>query len=91
MHLVTTDVPAGFADLTKPQRIVADLYYGGRSLGSALIIAEPEFVRFVEPEEAIKLLPVSLNPERLLLSLQASLKKIVIEFVVITPKQIVDL
>ncbi|WP_444888095.1 TcfC E-set like domain-containing protein [Microbulbifer sp. JMSA008] len=75
MHLVNTDVPAGFADLTKPQRIVADLYYGGRSLGSALIIAEPEFVRFVEPEEAIKLLPVSLNPERLLLSLQASLKK----------------
>ncbi|MEW5249321.1 TcfC E-set like domain-containing protein [Microbulbifer sp. 2201CG32-9] len=64
--MVSTGVPEGFADLTETQRLVADLYYGGRAIGSAMVEVDPYTLRFSDPNTVLQLLPPTLYPERVL-------------------------
>ncbi|WP_226645033.1 TcfC E-set like domain-containing protein [Microbulbifer variabilis] len=61
---ITTNIPAGFEDLTKPQMVVADLYYGGQMIGAVQITVHPTVIEFHDPAAVMKLLPLPLNPER---------------------------
>ena len=64
-----TSVPDGFANLAEPQQLVIDLYYGGRSLGSAMVSVTPQYLRFNNPSEVLAILPETLDPQRLLMLL----------------------
>lgn len=59
-----TSVPDGFADLTEPQQLVVDLYYGGRSIGSASVSVEPHQLRFKRPSTVLQMIPQTLDPQR---------------------------
>ncbi|WP_323846710.1 TcfC E-set like domain-containing protein [Microbulbifer magnicolonia] len=61
-----TAAPEGFADFTEPQQLVADLYYGSRSLGAALVKVDPTTVRFEDPEAVLKLLPPAVDADAVL-------------------------
>ncbi|MCX2802168.1 TcfC E-set like domain-containing protein [Microbulbifer thermotolerans] len=56
-----TDAPDGFADLTEPQQVVVDLYYGSRLLGAALVTVDPTSVRFEHPDQILDLLPPAVD------------------------------
>jgi len=65
-----TAAPDGFADLTGPQQLVADLYYGNRQIGAASVSVTPHTVSFNDPEAVLQLLPEVLAPETLLVLLR---------------------
>ena len=54
---VTTTPPPGFADLESPQQTVVDIFYLGRSLGSATATFAPGWLSFERPAEVVGLLP----------------------------------
>ena len=64
-----TSAPDGFAELTEPQQVVADLYYGNRPLGAVPVTVDPQFVRFDDPQSVLGLLPPTLNADKVLLAL----------------------
>ncbi|MCX2783452.1 TcfC E-set like domain-containing protein [Microbulbifer thermotolerans] len=61
-----TGAPDGFAELTEPQQIVADIYYGSRPLGAAQVTVDPTSVRFENPEAVLELLPPAVDAEAVL-------------------------
>ncbi|WP_444892852.1 TcfC E-set like domain-containing protein [Microbulbifer sp. TRSA001] len=64
--LLETSAPEGFDDLTEPQQLVVDLYYGGREIGAAQVTIDPRFVRFNSPSEVLELLPEVRDTERII-------------------------
>ncbi|WP_237063484.1 TcfC E-set like domain-containing protein [Microbulbifer zhoushanensis] len=65
-----TAPPAGFDDLTEPQQLVADLYFGGRMVGAVAVTVTPGQVSFDEPAAVMALLPEALPPEQVIPLLQ---------------------
>lgn len=55
--LETVGIPAGFSELEHEHEVVADLYYGGRSIGEARVMVRPGFIRFVHPDQIVPLIP----------------------------------
>ncbi|SEA34294.1 TcfC E-set like domain-containing protein [Microbulbifer marinus] len=64
-----TSAPDGFAELTEPQQLVAELYYGSRPLGPVQVTVDPQSVRFRDPQAVLALLPPTLDPDVVLLAL----------------------
>ncbi|WOX04820.1 TcfC E-set like domain-containing protein [Microbulbifer pacificus] len=64
-----TSAPAGFEDLTEPESLVADIYFGGRPVGTAQISVDLHTVQFSHPEAVFKLLPETLQPDAVLSAL----------------------
>jgi hypothetical protein len=50
-------VPQGFGELSRDHEILVDLFFGGRKIGEARVIARPGFLRFKEPAEVLALIP----------------------------------
>ncbi|WP_428820418.1 TcfC E-set like domain-containing protein [Microbulbifer sp. MCCC 1A16149] len=65
-----TTAPAGFEDLTEPENLVVDLYFGGRPAGSAQVSVDLQTITFVNPQAVLDLLPQSLQPELVLSALR---------------------
>ncbi|WP_237057910.1 TcfC E-set like domain-containing protein [Microbulbifer sediminum] len=65
-----TAPPKGFDDLTGPQQLVADLYFGGRMLGATQVTVTPGRIRFDEPAAVMALLPEALPAEKVIPLLQ---------------------
>ncbi len=57
------DVPAGFENLDEPQVVVVDVHRGGEPLGRALAEFTPEALRFLDPDEVVRLIPDLLSAE----------------------------
>lgn len=70
-----TAAPDGFAELTAPQQLVADLYYGNRPLGAAKVTITTEAIRFNSPTSILALLPETLSPDSVLARLSQSLPR----------------
>lgn len=51
-----TTVPAGFENLSQPQRSLVDIYYGNRYLGSQLVTYTPETIIFSDPARIVRLI-----------------------------------
>ncbi|AWF80071.1 hypothetical protein BTJ40_04135 [Microbulbifer sp. A4B17] len=68
--LLETSAPEGFDDLTQPQQLVVDLYYGGREIGAAQVTVDPRFIHFNFPSAVLELLPEVRNAERILAILE---------------------
>lgn len=49
--------PSDFSDLAGPRESLVDLYYGGRRIGEARIVARPGFVRFRDPAGVVAAIP----------------------------------
>ncbi|MCO1335693.1 TcfC E-set like domain-containing protein [Microbulbifer sp. OS29] len=60
--ILETGVPSGFEDLSQPQFIVADLYYGSQQIGTAQITVYLRHIEFNDPITVFNLLPESLDP-----------------------------
>jgi hypothetical protein len=69
-----TSPPAGFSELEQPRDLVVDLYFGGRKIGEAQIVAKPGVVRFRNPDQIIGLVPHLKSSPALVTSLTAELK-----------------
>ncbi|WP_330924231.1 TcfC E-set like domain-containing protein [Candidatus Sororendozoicomonas aggregata] len=54
VFLAKSDVPPGFEELSKPQRSLVDIYYGGRYLGSQLATFTPQTIRLSDPALIIR-------------------------------------
>lgn len=67
-----TGVPEGFANLTEPQQLVADLYYGNKQVGASMVEVGQHTLRFLEPDAVFKMLPTTLDPEAVYALLQQS-------------------
>lgn len=67
-----TAAPDGFADLTEPQQLVADLYYGNRQIGATMIEVDPHSLRFLNPDAVLELMPTTLDPDAVHTLLQQS-------------------
>lgn len=65
-----TSAPAGFEDLTEAESLVADIYFGGRPVGTAQISVDLHTVQFSNPEIVFKLLPETLQPDAILAALK---------------------
>jgi len=55
--VITVAEPAGFADLTREQTLLVDVYFGGTYRGEAKVRATPGSVTFLDPQALIHLLP----------------------------------
>ncbi|WP_246068405.1 TcfC E-set like domain-containing protein [Microbulbifer harenosus] len=64
--VLETGTPAGFSEFTDAQELVADLYFGGRFVGSVPVTVTLEDVTFRDPHATANLLPETLQPERVL-------------------------
>jgi len=53
----TVGVPPGFAELTLDHELLVDVYFGGRKLGEAMVVARPGYVRFKDPARIVALIP----------------------------------
>ena len=69
-----TSPPAGFSELEQPRDLVVDLYFGGRKVGEAQIVAKPGVVRFRNPNQIIGLVPHLKSSPALVTSLAADFK-----------------
>ncbi|MCK7598420.1 TcfC E-set like domain-containing protein [Microbulbifer sp. CAU 1566] len=67
--VLESGVPEGFAELTEPRQLVADLYFGGKPIGAAEVIVTPDSVQFSDPLSVLQLLPNTLAPEAILAEL----------------------
>ncbi|HET9810462.1 MAG TPA: CS1-pili formation C-terminal domain-containing protein [Sphingomicrobium sp.] len=57
-------VPDGFADLARERDLLVDVYFGGRKIGEARIMARSGYVRFKEPGRILALVPnIDIAPE----------------------------
>ncbi|WP_226876982.1 TcfC E-set like domain-containing protein [Microbulbifer hainanensis] len=61
-----TGAPEGFADLTGPQQLVADVYFGGKPVGTTQVTVNLHTLRFNDPEAVLNLLPETLAPDEVL-------------------------
>lgn len=53
----SSGVPQGFAELTRDHEMLVDVYFGGRKVGEAMVIARPGHVRFKDPQKVLALIP----------------------------------
>ncbi|MEQ3697676.1 MAG: TcfC E-set like domain-containing protein [Pseudomonadales bacterium] len=70
---VTAWVPPGFESLLEPQVTRADVFFGGRRIGSYMVIYTPDRVEFQNPELIVERLPDLLEPARVMQSLSGAL------------------
>lgn len=63
--------PAGFAGLTEPRTLLADVYFGGERRGEARITTAPGSIAFDDPEALLALLPALTDPETVAAALAA--------------------
>ncbi|MDY6943403.1 MAG: TcfC E-set like domain-containing protein [Pseudomonadota bacterium] len=54
--------PPGFEDLLAPQRTLVDVYFGGRLVGSAMVVYDPAVVSIDEPADLARLIPQIIEP-----------------------------
>jgi hypothetical protein len=54
---ITVSEPEGFADLTREQTLVVDVYFGGVFRGEAMVHATPGRLKFLDPAAVQRLLP----------------------------------
>ncbi|MCO1335689.1 TcfC E-set like domain-containing protein [Microbulbifer sp. OS29] len=73
--LLETSAPEGFDELTEPQQLVVDLYYGGREIGVAHVTVGPRFIHFDSPLSVLASLPETLDYGTTLSALQRPLEK----------------
>lgn len=66
-------VPPGFEALLEPQLTLADVFFGGRKVGSVMVIYTPDKVEFQAPETIVNALPDLIEPLRVLQSLSGAL------------------
>ncbi|MEO6359597.1 MAG: TcfC E-set like domain-containing protein [Sphingomicrobium sp.] len=57
MLAVSNETPQGFALLSEPRQMLADVYFGGTKIGEAAITVRPGFVRFHEPAKVVAAIP----------------------------------
>src|SRR4051794_18640607 len=69
----STRAPSGFDGLERPRRILADIYFGDRKVGEAMVLATPGTVRFLEPAKLVALLPDAIDSPALVAALSADL------------------
>ncbi len=50
-------LPAGFSELAREHELLVDVFFGGRKVGEAKVIARPGSVRFKDPEAVLRLVP----------------------------------
>lgn len=62
---ITVAEPAGFATLSDPQTVVADIYYGGSKVGSAELVFKPGSLTFVDPAKVVAMLPLLTAPQEI--------------------------
>jgi len=55
--VITVSEPSGFADLTREQTLLVDVYFGGVYRGEAKVRATPGSVTFLDPQAVVSLLP----------------------------------
>jgi hypothetical protein len=53
----TKGVPSGFTELAREHELLVDLFFGGRKIGQARIVAWPGHMRFKEPAKVLALVP----------------------------------
>ena len=73
--ILETSAPEGFAELTEPQWVVVDIYFGSRSLGAAQVVVTPESIQFQDPEAVLALLPDVLDRDQVLRNLAGKLAR----------------
>lgn len=56
------EAPPGFETLDEPQIAVIDVHYGGEPVGRAMVEFTPEAIRFVDPDEVMRLIPDLASP-----------------------------
>lgn len=57
-------VPAGFAELTRPRELVVDVFFGGKMIGEAKVLARPGFLQFKNPDQVLGQVPeLDVSPE----------------------------
>jgi hypothetical protein len=49
--------PAGFDELSRPREMLVDVYFAGRKIGEAIIIASPGTLQFKDPQTLLGLVP----------------------------------
>ena len=50
-------VPSGFGELTREHEMLVDVYYGGRKIGEAMVIARPGSLRFKDSSKLLAQVP----------------------------------
>lgn len=50
-------VPSGFSELTRDHEMLVDVYFGGRKIGEAMVIARPGFLRFKDASTLLAKVP----------------------------------
>src|SRR5580698_2993768 len=70
---LTTEPPAEFSDLLRPQQTVVDVYFGGVRVGVAKATYQPGRLRFDDPAAVAALLPHLLRPAELIAALTGDL------------------
>ncbi len=61
--------PEGFSALTKPQSVLADIWFGGKRLGEAMVRFQPGSLRFEDPAAVAALIPTLSDKPAVLLAL----------------------
>lgn len=59
---VRKEAPQGFAVLSEPRQMLADVYFGGTKIAEATVTARPGFVRFHEPTKVVAAIPHLRDP-----------------------------
>ena len=70
---LTSQPPADFSDLLRPQQTLVDVYFGGTRVGVARATYQPGSLRFDDPAAVAALLPHLLRPADLIAALTGDL------------------
>jgi len=73
VELGTSGTPAGFDEFAHPRESLVDIYFGGRRVGEALVIARPGSVRFRSADDLLGKIPELVPSPELSLALAAEL------------------
>jgi hypothetical protein len=55
--IVSLGAPAGFDELSRPHKMLVDVYFGGRKVGEAMVISAPGTLRFLDSAKVLGLIP----------------------------------
>ncbi len=57
VSIESAGIPSGFDELTRDRELLVDVFFGGRKVGEARVVATPGFIRFSDPEHVLALVP----------------------------------